>query len=136
MTWWWLGERGVGYTRPMNTPHNSSQGRGEPVSAPKTTQIKLGLEVHANSIVVVRPLDGQNPQPPQKFAPAKFLDWVRPQLPLAGVFGVCNVVVAPQHLDERHTGVKTDKTDARARSRPWEGEHPARFVDGVRSWSA
>ena len=84
--------------------------------------------------MVVRQVDGQNPQPPQKFTPTEFLDWARSQLTLAGAvhscyeagafgyglhrqltaLGVHNVVVAPQRLDERHTGVKTDKTDARA----------------------
>lgn len=125
----------------MNTTHNNSHSRGEQNSATKANQInsapsriKLGLDVHADSYVVVRQLDGQNPQPPQKFAPTEFLDWVRTQLTLAvsvhscyeaGAFGyglhrqltelgVHNLVIAPQRLDERHTGVKTDQTDARA----------------------
>ena len=125
----------------MKTNHNNSQGRGEQVSAMKANQInpapsgiKLGIDVHASSYVVVRQVDGQNPQPPQKFTPTEFLDWARSQLTLAGAvhscyeagafgyglhrqlmaLGVHNVVVAPQRLDERHTGVKTDKTDARA----------------------
>jgi transposase len=118
----------------MNTTSNNSQDRREQVSVTKATQIKLGIDVHARSYVVVRQVDGQNPQPAQKFAPAQFLDWVRQQTLLAtelfscyeaGAFGyglhrqltalgVHNVVVCPQQLDERHTGVKTDKTDARA----------------------
>ena len=118
----------------MNTTHNNSQRRGEQVSANNATQIKLGIDVHARCYVVVRQLDGQNPQPPQKFTPAQFLDWARQQTELAttvhscyeaGPFGyglhrqltkmgIQNVVVCPQQLDERHTGVKTDKTDARA----------------------
>jgi transposase len=100
----------------------------------KANKIKLGIDVHADSYVVVRQVDGQNPQPPQSFAPAEFLDWVRRQFTWAvtvhscyeaGAFGyglhrqlaelgVHNLVVAPQRLDERHTGVKTDQTDARA----------------------
>jgi transposase len=92
------------------------------------------MDVHADSYVVVRPRDGQNPQPPRKFAPTEFLDRVRQQLPpavtvhscyAAGAFGyglhrqltalgAHKVVVAPQRLDERHIGVQTDKTDARA----------------------
>jgi transposase len=118
----------------MNTISNNSQSRGEQNSATKANQIKLGMDVHADSIVVVRQLDGQNPQPPQKFTPTAFRDWVRTQRALAatvhscyeaGAFGyglhrqltelgVRNLVIAPQRLDERHTGVKTDKTDARA----------------------
>jgi len=124
----------VRYTRPMKTNHNNSQGRGEQIPASKATQIKLGIDVHADFYMVVRQLDGQNPQPPQKFTPTAFLDWVGQQRSQAttvyscyeaGAFGyglhrqltamdVRNVVVAPQRLDERHTGVKTDKTDARA----------------------
>jgi len=131
----------VRYTRPMKTTHNNSQGRGEQIPANKATpinpapsRIKLGIDVHADFYVVVRQLDGQNPQPPQKFTPTAFLNWVSLQLTHAttvyscyeaGAFGyglhrqltalgVRNVVVAPQRLDERHTGVKTDKSDARA----------------------
>lgn len=118
----------------MNTPHNNSQGRGEQVSATKANQIKLGIDVHASFYVVVRQVDGQNPQPPQKFSPAQFREWVQHQTTQATqvfscyeagafgyglhrdltVLGVRNVVVCPQQLDERHIGVKTDKTDARA----------------------
>jgi len=118
----------------MNTSSNNSQRRGEPVSAMKANQIKLGIDVHARFYVVVRQLDDQNPQPPQTFSPAQFLEWAQQQTQLAkevfscyeaGAFGyglhrqlaalgVRNVVVCPQRLDERHTGVKTDKTDARA----------------------
>jgi len=124
----------VRYTRPMRTKHNDSQGRGEQVSATKAIQIKLGIDVHASVYVVVRQVDGQNPQPPQKFRPAEFRAWAQHQTSLAaqvfscyeaGAFGyglhreltalgVRNVVVCPQQLDERHTGVKTDQTDARA----------------------
>lgn len=100
----------------------------------KANQIKLGIDVHAGSFVVVRQLDDQNPQPAQKFSPPQFLEWAAQQIRHAaqvfscyeaGAFGyglhrqltalgVQNVVVCPQRLDERHTGVKTDKTDARA----------------------
>ena len=118
----------------MNNTYHNSQDRREPVSVSKVNQIKLGIDVHARSYVVVRQLDGQAPQPPQKFTPPQFLQWARQQRTQAhqvfscyeaGAFGyglhrqlsalgVTNVVVCPQHLDERHTGVKTDKTDARA----------------------
>src|SRR5208283_4204519 len=56
-------------------------------AASKTPQryqtIKLGLDVHADTIVVVRLLDHSTPQPAQKFAPAKFLKWIRTQVKLA-----------------------------------------------------
>jgi transposase len=83
--------------------------------------------------VVVRLLDHSGPQPAKKFTPAKFLDWVKSQLALSDavhscyeagpfgyglhraliVLGVQNVVVQPVCLDERHTGVNHDKSDAR-----------------------
>jgi transposase len=94
----------------------------------------LGLDVHADSITVVRQIDGGMPQPGQKFSPAGLLEWVARQKQQAeavwacyeaGPFGyvlhrqlealgVHNLVVCPQSWDELSTGVKTDKGDARA----------------------
>jgi transposase len=94
----------------------------------------LGLDVHADSITVVRQVDGAMPQPAQKFSGAALLDWVKRQKEQtetvwscyeAGPFGyglhrqlealgVHNLVVCPQSWDELSTGVKTDKGDARA----------------------
>jgi transposase len=115
---------------------NNSEVRAEQ-DASKTTKanqaIKLGLDVHADTIVVVRIVDHSAPQPAQKFTPAKFLVWVGAQVKLAdavhscyeaGPFGyglhreliqlgVRNVVVQPVCLDERHTGVNHDKSDAK-----------------------
>jgi len=96
--------------------------------------ILLGLDVHADSITVVRQIDGGMPQPAQKFSPARLLDWMRRQQEQAetvwscyeaGPFGyalhrqlealgVRNLVVAPRNWDEGATGVKTDAGDARA----------------------
>jgi transposase len=96
--------------------------------------IVLGLDVHADSITVVRQIDGGMPQPAQKFSPARLLDWMRRQLEQAEVvwscyeagpfgytlhrqleaMGVRNLVVAPRNWDEGATGVKTDAGDARA----------------------
>ena len=116
-----------------NKPLNTSEVRaGQAASKPHQT-IKLGLDVHAQEIVVVRILDQSGPQPAQKFSPSKFLAWVQTQLESsaavhscyeAGPFGyglhrklvqlgVQNVVVQPVCLDERHTGVNHDKSDAR-----------------------
>jgi transposase len=100
----------------------------------KFSQIKLGVDVHADSYRVVRQIDSSAPQPAQKMTPAKFLDFVAKQLKLAdqvyscyeaGPFGyqlhrhllsmgVHNVVVRPQNWDELGRRVKTDKTDALA----------------------
>lgn len=97
-------------------------------------RIKLGLDVHADSIVVVRILENSPPQPAQRFSPQKFLAWAQSQLAQAdevhscyeaGPFGyvlhrqltalgIRNVVVQPVRLDERHTGVNHDKSDALA----------------------
>ncbi len=117
-----------------NTTTDKSEVRAEQVASKKYQTLKLGLDVHADTIVVVRILEHSAPQPAQQFHPSKFLEWVKKQLPLAEVvhscyeagpfgfglhrallaLGVRNVVVQPVCLDERHTGVNDDKTDARA----------------------
>jgi transposase len=102
--------------------------------ASKTYQlIKLGLDVHAEWIVVVRIIENSAPQPAQKFRPADFLKWVRTQLRQAeevhscyeaGPFGfvlhrrllalgVQNLIVQPVCLDEHRKNVNHDKSDAR-----------------------
>jgi transposase len=112
---------------------NISEARAEQAASKKHPTIKLGLDVHADTIVVVRILDNSGPQPAQKFPPGKFLAWIKTQFALAerlhscyeaGPFGfglhrslealgVKNLVVQPVCLDERHTGVNHDKSDAR-----------------------
>jgi len=96
------------------------------------TICKLGLDVHAASIMVARQLEGLNPQPAQKFTPARLVQWVQEQVNKgyeviscyeAGPtgywlhrqlteMGVTNYVVCPTRLDSRGKGVNTDKTDA------------------------
>jgi transposase len=110
-----------------------SEVRAEQAASKKHQTIKLGLDVHADTIVVVRLLDHSAPQPAQKFTPTKFLSWVKTQLALAeqvhscyeaGPFGYClhrdlvelgikNIVVQPVCLDEHHKGVNHDKSDAK-----------------------
>jgi transposase len=112
---------------------NTSEVRADQVASQKIQTLKLGLDVHADNIVVVRILDQSAPQPAQKFTPAKFLLWVKTQLPLAeqvhccyeaGPFGyglhralvalgVRNLVTQPVCLDEQHKGVNHDKSDAK-----------------------
>jgi len=114
-------------------PSNISEVRAEQAASKPHQAIKLGLDVHADSIVVVRLLDHRAPQPAQRFTWAKFRSWVKTQLALAdtvhscyeaGPFGyglhrellalgVQNVVVQPVCLDERRTGVNHDKSDAK-----------------------
>jgi transposase len=121
----------------------------------KFSQIKLGVDVHADSYRVVRQIDSATPQPAQKMSPEKFLEFVAKQLKLAaqvyscyeaGPFGyqlhrqlvrlgVHNVVVRPQNWDEHGRQVKTDKTDALALvqrlDRYVQGNHKALAVVAV-----
>jgi len=111
----------------------NSEVRAEQAASKQYQTLKLGLDVHADTIVVVRILEHSAPQPAQKFTPAKFLAWAKTQLALAqavhscyeaGPFGyvlhrelmklgVRNVVVQPVCLDEHHKGVNHDKSDAK-----------------------
>jgi transposase len=115
----------------MRTLTTNSESQSERVLA---KVILLGLDVHADSITVVRQIYGAMPQPPQKFSPSGLLDWLKRQRELAEVVhscyeagpfgyglhrqleavGIHNLVVCPQSWDELSTGVKTDKSDARA----------------------
>jgi len=112
---------------------NTSEVRAEPVASQPYQIIKLGLDVHADTIVVVRILDNSAPQPAQKFTPPKFLAWVKTQLAQAQAVHTCyeagpfgyglhrdlvqlgaqNLVVQPICLDELHKGVNHDKSDAK-----------------------
>jgi transposase len=118
----------------MKNTNTNTRKQNKQELAPKANQIKLGIDIHADSYRVVRQLDNATPQPAQKFTPAAFLEWAAKQLTLAdtvyscyeaGSFGyglhrklaelgVKNFVVQPQKLDELNKGVKTDKTDALA----------------------
>jgi transposase len=113
--------------------HPISEVRAEQVASKTYQLIKLGLDVHAEWIVVVRILENSAPQPAQKFRPADFLKWVRTQLRQAekvyscyeaGPFGfvlhrqllalgVQNLIVQPVCLDEQRKNVNHDKSDAR-----------------------
>src|SRR2546430_5416395 len=116
-----------------NKNTHNSEIRAEQAASKQLETIKLGLDVHAGSIVVVRILEHSAPQPAQKFAPGKFKEWVKTQLSLAqevhscyeaGPFGfglhrqlvklgIKNVVVQPVCLDEHHKGVNHGKGDAK-----------------------
>jgi len=118
----------------MKNKTNTNTHRIETQGGAKFTEIKLGIDVHADSYRVVRQIDSATPQPAQKMTPAKFLLFAARQMVLAervhscyeaGPFGyglhrrllamgVKNVVVRPQNWDELGRGVKTDKTDALA----------------------
>jgi len=96
--------------------------------------IKLGLDVHASSIVVVRQIDAQASQPAQRFSPEQFPAFVRRQLDRAAAvhscyeagpfgyvlhrqleaLGVQNLVVRPRDWSTDGERVKTDSRDAAA----------------------
>lgn len=96
--------------------------------------IKLGLDVHASLIVVVRQVDEQASQPPQRFTQDGFIGFVHRQLAQAdgvhscyeaGPFGfvlhrrllalgVHNLVVRPRDWSTYGERVKTDGRDAGA----------------------
>lgn len=99
----------------------------------ETTNIKLGLDVHAAQITVCRQIEGLGPQPAQKMSWEKALKWIREQSEAGAkvyscyeagpcgyglhrsleAMGVSNLVVAPQRWDDAGKRVKTDKRDAR-----------------------
>ena len=133
MSSWRASRESATPTNIMTKNSNNSEVRAEQVASKQIQTIKLGLDVHADSIVVVRILDHSTPQPAQKLSPARFKEWVKTQLSLAtqvhscyeaGPFGfglhrellglgIKNVVVQPVCLDEHHKGVNHDKSDAK-----------------------
>src|SRR6266498_82152 len=70
---------------PVGTLTAAKSSRG----AAKYRHIKLGIDVHLDRYVVVRQIDGGAPQPPQRFSPAQFLEWVRKQTELAEQVYIC-----------------------------------------------
>jgi transposase len=135
MAWVLAGEQDSCYTKvEMKTPITNTHRLTEPKPSAKFSQIKLGVDVHADSYRVVRQIDSATPQPAQKMSPEKFVEFARRQLELAqqvhscyeaGPFGyalhrkltslgVNNIVVRPQNWDELGKRVKTDQTDALA----------------------
>ena len=68
----------------MTTNHDSQTEPGA-----RAGIIKLGLDVHARSIVVVRQIAAQAPQPAQRFTPEQFPAFVRRQLLRAAAVHSC-----------------------------------------------
>src|SRR5512135_2008237 len=118
----------------MNKTNDKSNSKNNSTTTTEKaqTRCKLGLDVHAASIMVARQVEGLHPQPPQKFQVADFVKWVKGQVEQGWeVFscyeagptgywlhreltqlGVTNYVVCPTRLDSRGKGVNSDKTDA------------------------
>ena len=68
---------------------NTSEVRAEQAASKKYQTIKLGLDVHADTIVVARILDNSAPQPAQTFHPEKFLVRVKNQVAQADTVYSC-----------------------------------------------
>ena len=115
----------------INNNENQANG-GEAKAKPEV--IKLGLDLHARQVTECRQLDGSVPKPAQKWNPWKFLgqieSWVQAGIKVYSCYeagacgywyhrellkcGAVNFVVAPQPLETRRKGQKTDRLDARA----------------------
>jgi transposase len=96
------------------------------------TRIKIAIDMHWENYRVVRQLDHTAPEPPQRFAPEKFLLWLQKQLQRAREVVVCYeagcfgyeparrmqtmgakvLVIAPQNWDEQGKKQVNDKFDA------------------------
>jgi transposase len=94
--------------------------------------IKLGLDMHLRTYVVVAQYDHAALRPPRRCGPAELVPWVEGLLRQGHTvhlvyeacgfgFGLCRAleklgahcyVIAPHKLDEQRTGVKTDARDA------------------------
>lgn len=136
MAWVLAGERNRATPRlsGQKTINTNTHMKIKTADSMKAKQIKLGIDVHADSYRVVRQVDHATPQPAQKFTPQGFLLWAKKQLEQAetvcscyeagpfgyglhralAAMGIQNYVIRPQNWDELGRGVKTDKTDALA----------------------
>jgi transposase len=105
----------------------------EATVSPAVTRIKIAIDMHKKNYRVVRQLDYTAPEPPQKFTPPAFFEWLKKQLTLAGEVVVCYeagcfgyeparqmqalgaraLVIAPQNWDEAGKKQVNDKFDAR-----------------------
>lgn len=115
-----------------NTNKKPVSQKRAPVEAGVT--VKFGMDVHAAQITVCRQIDGQVPQPAQKFGWSECVEWIDAHVKAGAVvhacyeagpcgyglhrqltkLGVTNYVVVPQRWDEQNKRVKTDARDARA----------------------
>src|SRR5439155_6702786 len=67
MSCWRASQKSATPTNIMTTSLNNSEVRAEQAASTKVQTLKLGLDIHADSIVVVRILEHSAPQPAQKF---------------------------------------------------------------------
>ena len=109
--------------------------------------IKLGLDIHLKTYVIVAQHDHAMPRPPRRFGPPEFVPWVEKLLGQGHrvhvVYEACGfgfglqralqkagaecLVIAPRKLDEQRTGVKTDARDAATLC-----QRLSRYLDGNR----
>lgn len=116
----------------MSATSQDSRGRGERFSAKKAAVIKLGLDVHKQTVTVGRQVDGAKAQPAQKMSWEVFWRWVPRQLAQAETvwscyeagclgyglhrkltgMGVQNLVVQARRAEGGGKRVKTDSRDS------------------------
>lgn len=102
-------------------------------SSTKAETIKLGIDIHAQWLVIVAQYENASPRPPQRFLREGLIAWVETLLrqghrvhavyEACGFgFGLCRkltamgahcLVISPQKLDESNSRIKTDGRDAR-----------------------
>lgn len=117
----------------MNTKTNDSENKAKRAPVEAGVTVKFGMDVHAGQITVCRQIDGQVPQPAQKFGWVECIEWIDEHLKAKAVVYTCyeagpcgyglhrkltalgatNHVVVPQRWDEQNKRVKTDMRDAR-----------------------
>jgi transposase len=118
----------------LHTELSSHEGTRSEFNLSKAA-IKLGIDAHQESYVVVCQEGGSNPKPAQRFKKEAFLCWAAKLKQKSGgeihaVYEACGFgfglqrqlaalgiecyVVCPQKLDERNKRVKTDGLDAKA----------------------
>ena len=118
----------------MNTKTNASEIKVKRTPVEAGVTVKFGMAVHAAQITVCRQVDGQVPQPAQKFGWSECVEWLDEHIKAGAVVhscyeagrcgyglhrkltarGVTNHVVVPQRCwDEQNKRVKTAARDAR-----------------------
>jgi len=120
------------HKRILSTPAVADR---QPVNHPQLKPLlKIAIDAHLAWHVIAFQEDGSSPKPPQRFHPAKLLQWIQQKIAAgwrvvtcyeAGPFGyvlhrqlsalgATNYVIRPRNWDDQHTRIKTDRTDALA----------------------
>ena len=75
----------------INTHVNDNQttNPGSSQAAPLYEEIKLGIDLHVESLQIVRMIDGSTPQAPVRLEPEQLEDYIRKQVALAKKVYTC-----------------------------------------------